>query len=156
MAGAEPPTEEGSTELVSLATEVLQKIAAWDWADVFSAEIESIEFLIDAGDIVSLGGSTSDINIDNLAEFSAEVAFVSETALRPSDLVLILDHLISNLGAYEVGFSNGRWLIEQRSASSLDSKELGIWTNTMVDGSTISIVGHVDLIDDVQQHLLVA
>ena len=154
--GAEAPAEEESTELVSLATEVLQKVAAWDWADVFSAEIENIEFLIDAGDVVSLGASTSDINVHNLGEFSAEVAFVSETALRPSELVVVLDHLIANLGAYEVEFSNGRWLIEQRSAASLDSKELGIWTNTMMDGSTISIVGHVDLIDDVQQHLLVA
>jgi hypothetical protein len=56
---------------------------------------------------------------------------------------------MNSLGAYDVEYNGRQLLVEEADVGSLTNANIGLWTNVMEDGSTISIVGHAALIDDV-------
>lgn len=92
----------------------------------------------------------SDISVASLDTIDDHVGFFVQTALPDEQLREILVHFISSFGErFEIEYLGGRVLIEQSDMAGLSDHDIGLWTNMMADGSSISVVGQANLIDDV-------
>lgn len=90
-----------------------------------------------------------DISLDRLDDMNTEFGFVSEVSLSDSKLYRLIEYFYSQMASYESEYQSGQVLVEEVGVNLLDESEIGIFTNVMKDGSTYTIVGRVDLIDDV-------
>lgn len=95
------------------------------------------------------GDKVVDISLSRLSDMEDAFGFAVELRLSLSDLYRLLEHYSSQMGGYEYEYKTGQVLIEQIGVDRLDESQLGILTNTLSDGSTYTIVGRADLIDDV-------
>lgn len=102
---------------------------------------------IDHGAVETLDQSVGEITVETLAAIDSIAGLVKTTQLAGAELNNTIDYLITAFGSYEVEAAGGHWLIEQENVASLDGDDLGIWTNVMADGSEVSVVGQIDLID---------
>ncbi|MCC0035287.1 MAG: hypothetical protein H6887_08500 [Hoeflea sp.] len=91
----------------------------------------------------------NDITASNLDEIDDKVGFFVKTQLDDAQLYKLLQYFANNMPEYGYDYVTGRVLIEDKDVGSLADKDIGLWTNVMVDGSTFSVVGHAGLIDDV-------
>lgn len=90
-----------------------------------------------------------DISLARLPDMVKEFGFVSELNLSLSQLYSLLQHYSSQMNGYDFEYKSGQVLIGQRGIEGLRASDLGVFTNTLSDGSTYTIVGRADLIDDV-------
>ncbi|HEV7416663.1 MAG TPA: hypothetical protein VGN98_10905 [Tianweitania sediminis] len=93
----------------------------------------------------------SDISISTLDAIDENVGLFVKTAMVTGELRDMIQHFMSAFGAdgYEIEFRDDVVLIEQSNTVGLADAEIGLWTNTMSDGSSISVIGAVHIIDDV-------
>lgn len=89
-----------------------------------------------------------DISYATLAELETVVG-VTRTSLSGTELIDTLNHFISLIGDFESEQAANGVLIEQSHVTDLASQDIGIWTNVMSDGSEITIVGQIDIVDHV-------
>lgn len=89
------------------------------------------------------------ITATNLGEIDDKVGFFAETHLDEKSLYALLQHFTAEMGQFDFDYSNGKVLIEEKHVTSLADHDIGLWTNVMGDGSSISVIGHAGLIDDV-------
>lgn len=89
------------------------------------------------------------ITATNLGEIDDKVGFFAETHLDEKSLYALLQHFTAEMGQFDFDYSNGKVLIEEKHVASLADHDIGLWTNVMGDGSSISVIGHAGLIDDV-------
>lgn len=129
----------------TLALQVLKDVATLDWGTLDTT-----------GMVSSIAEASPDapaapiiVDLASLDALEDQFGFTSHTVMTIEELQVMLEHIISNLGDYEVEFDGETLLIGQLSVVDLDASLVGLWSNTMSDGSSISIVGQADLIDDV-------
>jgi hypothetical protein len=109
---------------------------------------------IAVGDKLEVVGN---ITLADLEKLESRVGFVAETAIGGDELGDLLLHMLKQIDAFSFeGDSTGRILVEQHGLTGLSVDQIGIWTETMSDGSSISVVGLVDIIDDVGSFFQIA
>ena len=91
----------------------------------------------------------TDISLAGLDQLDDVVGFYRTSTLSDTALTDMLVHFLTSMQNYEIEYVGGRILIEQDHVSDLASHDIGLWTNVMADGSSISIVGQATLIDDI-------
>jgi hypothetical protein len=124
-----------------LAVQLLQSVAALNFKELNSD--------LTAGVLVSASGEIVAVLPDDMPESAMEFGFEAQTFLGIDDLTTMLEHIIAGIGAYEIEMNGNVLSIAQSLDAGIDQSQLGIWTNMMSDGSSIAIVGALDLIDDV-------
>ncbi|WP_298804103.1 hypothetical protein [uncultured Rhizobium sp.] len=92
---------------------------------------------------------TLDISLNSLDHLDGAVGFYMQTNLGSAEVLNLLKHFMDGMGLYEIEYSGGRILVEQDHIADHAGSDIGLWTNVMSDGSTISVVGQAHLIDDV-------
>ena len=90
-----------------------------------------------------------EISLSNLDQLDDTVGFYLETSLSDSGLHAMLTHFLTSMPGFEIEYIGGRILIEQENTSTLAASDIGLWTNVLHDGSTISVIGQASLIDDI-------
>lgn len=110
-------------------------------------------------DEVKAGTSIPAVSVD-LATFKAAdeaekpFAYFSETHVGFNSMLDVLMHFIDVFdGGVAFQSADGNVVMEQAGAADDDPTELGVWRNVNDDGSTITIVGQADFIDDVESLL---
>lgn len=97
---------------------------------------------------VAKPGKNVEISLDRLGEMNSDFGFSLELHLSDSQLFRLLQHYSAAMDGYEFQYKSGQVLIGQKGISALDEAELGLVTNVMTDGSTYTIVGKAELIND--------
>lgn len=90
-----------------------------------------------------------EISLSTLDKLDETVGFYMQTSLSDTGLHSMLSHFLASMSGYEIEYVGGRVLIEQQNTDGLASNDIGLWTNVLQDGSTISVIGQVALIDDI-------
>lgn len=90
-----------------------------------------------------------DISLSSLESLDSSIGFYMQTTLDNADVINMLQHFMDSMGRYEIEYSGGKVLIEQDHMADISVGNIGLWTNVMSDGSTISVVGQASLIDDI-------
>lgn len=90
-----------------------------------------------------------EISLATLDTLDDTVSFYLKTALSNAELTAMLNHFIGAMSVLEIEFVGERILIEQLGTEGLSLKEIGLWTNVLEDGSSISLIGQATLIDDI-------
>jgi hypothetical protein len=130
-------TEQSPTETPALAVQVVQILI-----DTLSDQ-HPVSVALEA-----IKGGIGAISLATLDDVSAKVGFYEETELSGAVLSSALSYFME-ASSYEVEFTTSHVLLELGNLSGLNADQVGIWSNVMSDGSTISVIGHIDLIDDV-------
>lgn len=131
-----------------LAVQIMQIVAPLDFDTLVTA--------LNSGVLVSATGEISRVTSLGPETELNEFGFMADTDFATGDLTLMLEHIISSIGDYRLDINGSALSIVQITEAVMDQADLGIWTNMMSDGSSITIVGAVDLIDDVGWLLTVA
>jgi hypothetical protein len=118
-------TEEGTVTVGSAPTDVSKGIAT----------------------IVPVAGL--EISLSTLDKLDETVGFYMQTSLSDTGLHSMLSHFLASMSGYEIEYIGGRVLIEQQNTDGLAANDIGLWTNVLQDGSTISVIGQAALIDDI-------
>lgn len=127
-----------------------------DIAKILSEKSSNKDDLKEAGSDAALEVSNSlvgDISIRDLETVSTRVEKHFETKLHYTDLGEMLKMLISQFEEYEIQIFDGNILVEQGDISDSTYDDVGLWTNTMADGSEISFIGSLNIIDDVTVYM---
>lgn len=132
-----------STETSTLAAKAVQPLVALSDAAPLPADL----LPKDATPVV--GSVVGEITIAALSELGAEAGLVLETALSGAALNEAIETFLARFDGYEVEFGSAGVMIEQSDMAGLSADLVGIWTNVMADGSSISVVGQVDVISGV-------
>ena len=90
----------------------------------------------------------TDISISSLDKLDDVAGFSLHTSMADSSLETMIVHFLNAFDHYEVEYTGGKVLIEQAGIEGLKGGDIGIWTNMMSDGSSISIVGQANLLDN--------
>ncbi|CAN7666138.1 hypothetical protein LJR030_002864 [Rhizobium sp. LjRoot30] len=149
--------EKGNTNTAVLATpesiKTLQDLLGQNFQVLTKGETLTVSpSQVDKGDILpgsGIGIQPLDISLSSLDDLDTSIGFYMQTTLGNAEVMNMLQHFMNNMGRYEVEYSGGKVLIEQDHMADLSSGDIGLWTNVMSDGSTISVVGQADLIDDI-------
>lgn len=139
---------EASAEQAPQSVKTLEVLFGWN---LETKDIEKIVSVIrPVADIPVTANHISDISVASLDDIDDHVGFFMRTALPEDQLREMLVHFINSFGdKFEIEYLGGRVLIEQSDMAGLSDHDIGLWTNTMADGSSISVVGQANLIDDV-------
>lgn len=99
----------------------------------------------------ALDGATQPTHLTaaNLDSMDSKVGFFMQTHYSERDLYALVQHFSKAMGQFDYDYVSGKVLIEEKNLAALPGHDIGIWTNVMSDGSTFSVAGHVNLIDDV-------
>lgn len=90
-----------------------------------------------------------EISLSNLDQLDDTVGFYLQTSLSDLGLHTMLTHFLTSMPGFEIEYIGGRILIEQQNTNALAAGDIGLWTNVLHDGSTISVIGQASLIDDI-------
>ena len=90
-----------------------------------------------------------EISVATLDMVDDQVGFFLQTHYDQSKLYSLIQYLTGQMTQLEYDYMGRRVLIEDKNAEELADTDIGLWTNVMADGSSISVVGAADLIDDV-------
>lgn len=125
--------------------------AAKQAVKIVESIIANLEVPADAAKmlITSLEKGIGEVSVSKLNQLNDLVALFLETEVSGSLLTDALVHFLTHFAEYEVEHAGAQVLIEQKHVSGLSEDMVGIWKNTLEDGSVISVIGHIDLIDDV-------
>tara|TARA_R110002020_G_scaffold367683_3_gene579562 strand:+ start:21040 stop:22527 length:1488 start_codon:yes stop_codon:yes gene_type:complete len=94
-----------------------------------------------------------DISIKNLDDVSENVEKYFETKLHYADLGEMMRIIFSQFKGFEIEVAGGILLVEQAGIDDSLYSEVGLWTNLMADGSEISFIGSLDIIDDITAYM---
>jgi hypothetical protein len=145
---AQPVGEEQKSASKSASGEASSSVLAIKIVETILAGLESAEDAAKALTVKPKGG-IGEITLANLEGLSGTVATFLETEVSGSLLTAALVHFLQSITEYEFEYAGSLVLIEQKHVAGLDEELVGIWKNTLEDGSIISVVGHVELIDHV-------
>ena len=90
-----------------------------------------------------------EISLSTLDQLDDTVGFYLQTSLSDSGLHSMLTYFLTSMPGFEIEYVGGRVLIEQQNTNKLAAGDIGLWTNVLHDGSTISVIGQAALIDDI-------
>ena len=90
-----------------------------------------------------------EISLSTLEQLDDTVGFYLQTSLSDSGLHSMLTYFLTSMPGFEIEYIGGRILIEQQNTNALAAGDIGLWTNVLHDGSTISVIGQAALIDDI-------
>jgi hypothetical protein len=130
---------------IALSLQLLGSAASFDFTSVAQGELAS-------GIIVSEAGEwflDTDPTLGPDPQSATNYGFLSETALQGDELMMVLRHIISGMDGFELTSTNGVLVVEQLNIDDQDPSLLGIWSNVAPDGGSMTIIGQVDLIDDI-------
>lgn len=88
-----------------------------------------------------------DVTPDTLGDILNVVGLVYETRLSDDKLLASMADLLKQLPGFSIEFAATDVLIEQVDIAGVQTDHIGVWSNLMSDGSRISIVGSLDIID---------
>lgn len=145
------PKEGESDAISTTATKALESDAIKALQGIIGEgiELKLNQDVLDALDAADKDTIT-DITIAGLGAIDEKVGYFVETNLSSAELLKLLDHYAAHVDGYDFQFSSaGQVLIEYSDVADLEDKDIGLLTNTMSDGSKMSIVGSAALIDDV-------
>lgn len=159
LASAKPFVEPAPAPVppVTVAAPVQATPESIDAKPVKITEAQALEFLISAqagsGQVAQpvQTPKTIDISMDRLGEMSKEVALFIQSHHSIVDIFALMNHFQQVAGVFDSEYrtGQGQLLYEQQGVEKLPDSAVGMITNTMSDGSTVTIVGAVSLIDDV-------
>lgn len=140
-------------EAVALIEKIFGQTAISDLIDSKAQIIETISGAI-RGDSKP---NSENLPKDLIAEISAALlhqikdhaGFFIETAYEGEKLYNLLQYFADKMGSYQIDFDGKKILIEDSTAEQLLDDDIGLWTNNMADGVTVSVIGRADLIDDI-------
>jgi hypothetical protein len=153
LAASGSPTESGGQAVagstavtpIALSLQVLGNAASFNFASIAQSELAS-------GVVFSAGGELLlDVNpsLDVDLNASLNYGFSSETTLQGDELMMVLRHIISGMDGFELTSNEGVLVVEQIDIDAHDPALLGIWSNSAPDGGSMTIIGQVDLMDDI-------
>jgi hypothetical protein len=117
---------------------------------VFSENYDMQKLLVDnKTDLDTRPEIVGNISIRDLEAVSTFVEKHFETKLHYTDLGEMLKILMAQFDNFEIQIFEGNILVEQGDIAETPYSEVALWTNTMADGSEISFIGSLDIIDDV-------
>jgi hypothetical protein len=124
--------------------------------DLFSF-IEELEG-IDVGNNMELNittdrPNTADVSIKDIEYWSSKFGAYYKTKLLNIDTAEMSKILFSQIESFDIQIYDGNILIEQTGMDDSSLEVLGLWTNVLQDGSEISFVGAMDIIDDVEIYI---
>lgn len=89
------------------------------------------------------------ISVNALDTISIKAGISLKTNYDVVKMYALQAHFQGELGQNgDFQYVSGKLLIEEKGIANLDYHDIGIWTNTMADGSTVSVVAKASLIDD--------
>lgn len=144
----QPAGEEQKSTSKSASGEASSTVLAVKIVETILAGLETAEDAAKALTVKPKGG-IGEITLSNLEDLSSSVATFLETEMSGSLLTSALVQFLQSIAEYEFEYAGSKVLIEQKHVAGLDEELVGIWKNTLEDGSVISVVGHVELIDHV-------
>jgi hypothetical protein len=137
-----PEPEKPAATPAPLSIKVFGQLAEFDWTGFTRADL--------VGGIVADDGELSLATaLAPEPELAAVYGFAADTALSGDQLMTVLRHMITGLGRFELEEQGTVLRVEQLDIDHGNPELLGIWNNTMSDGSSISLVGQIDLLDDI-------
>lgn len=89
------------------------------------------------------------VTATSLPTLDNKVGFFMKTNLDLAKMYALMEHFAKAMGQYDFDYASGQVLIEEKNIANLSVHDVGIWTNVLGDGSTLSVIGHAGLIDDV-------
>lgn len=89
------------------------------------------------------------VTATSLSTLDNKVGFFMKTNLDLAKMYALMEHFAKAMSQYDFDYASGQVLIEEKNISNLSVHDVGIWTNVLGDGSTLSVIGHAGLIDDV-------
>lgn len=95
-------------------------------------------------------GDLSILDLDNVAD---NVERYFETKLHYADLGEMMRIIFSQFEGFEIEVAGGNLLVEQAGIDDSLYSEVGLWTNLMADGSEVSFIGSLDIIDDITAYM---
>ncbi len=89
------------------------------------------------------------ISVNALDTITTKAGVSLQTAYDVVKMYALQNHFQEELGQNsDFQYVSGKLLIEEKGIANLDYHDIGIWTNTMADGSTVSVIAKASLIDD--------
>ncbi|PZU77523.1 MAG: hypothetical protein DI546_05925 [Rhizobium sp.] len=145
---ASPRAQEQAAELSSNSTDAKQAMDEFlkkTDASRTAAIDQKTSTKTDTKTTTELGNvtATSVPTLDN------KVGFFMKTNLDLAKMYALMEHFAKAMGQYDFDYASGQVLIEEKNIANLSVHDVGIWTNVLGDGSTLSVIGHASLIDDV-------
>ena len=145
---ASPRAQEQAAELSSNSTDAKQAMDEFlkkTDASRTAAIDQKTSTKTDTKTTIELGNvtATSVPTLDN------KVGFFMKTNLDLAKMYALMEHFAKAMGQYDFDYASGQVLIEEKNIANLSVHDVGIWTNVLGDGSTLSVIGHASLIDDV-------
>lgn len=140
-----PATPESLKALQDLLGHNFQELSAGETLAVSPSQTDKSDAAPDGGILVQ----PLDISLSSLESLDSSIGFYMRTTLGNADVMSMLQHFMDSMARYEIEYSGGKVLIEQDHMADIATGNIGLWTNVMSDGSTISIVGQASLIDDI-------
>lgn len=123
--------------------------------EVYSRDLD-LEKIVDNEKYIGLDDTeklVGELSIRELKAVSTLVEKYFETQLHRTDLGEMLRILMSQFDDFEIQIFEGNILVEQGDVGETPYSEVGLWTNTMADGSEISFIGSLNIIDDVTVYM---
>jgi len=151
---AEPVPAVSADKITPEAVDVVQSILGRS----LKAVGDGVVTLVGANPDMTKGGVTVDltaptprleISLSNLDQLDDAVGYYLQTSLSETGLHTMLTHFLTSMPGFEIEYIGGRILIEQQNTNALAAGDIGLWTNVLHDGSTISVIGQASLIDDI-------
>ncbi|MBF0680373.1 MAG: hypothetical protein IR164_15710 [Devosia sp.] len=95
-------------------------------------------------------GEISIDNFEGLKDLRGEFGFAQDLQLDFAPLYKLVNYFKEQMDGYSFQYrTDGRILIEQKGLGGMDVADLGLITNSTPSGGSYTIVGRVDIIDDV-------
>ena len=121
--------------------------------DIFGISYE--EFLasdidVDNQPIIDISDTLDLVSVELLDQVDDHVALVVNTEYHGEHYREVMEHVYDLMGSFDFDYNTETWqiLIEQSSAIGQSYDDIGIWTNVNQDGSQVTIIGSLDLIDE--------
>lgn len=103
----------------------------------------------DGTETVEISETLDQVSLALLDQIDDKVELVFETAYYGDPYLRVMEHMFTYMGSYNYDYQTGHLLIEETDIIGKSYDDIGIWTNTNRDGSTFTIIGSMDLIDEV-------
>ncbi len=137
----EQSTETASTDAKRAMDEFLKK------TDVNRSG--PVEQKTDTTSTAKTASELGNVTATSLSTLDNKVGFFMKTNLDLAKMYALMEHFAKAMGQYDFDYASGQVLIEEKNIANLSVHDVGIWTNVLGDGSTLSVIGHAGLIDDV-------
>lgn len=148
----------------TLSTTLLQQLLNINWVDAEHAQLlavaddglirlEDIDQAVDVTDVIVAAGFpiapvgfiVDELSVADLDGLHGQVGYFADISMSGIKLGFALRHFLEAFGTMEIEYAGGDVMIEQADLAGSNVQDLGIWRNEMEDGSTISIIGHADI-----------